>query len=159
MKFLLITHNNSRRNFEMKENINALDELSKGCCMGEDAINFVMEKVQDNKFKNVIDKQHNNYEALKAKIDEVYPKYNKEDDPHETNLMNKAMTWYGIEMKTLNDTSNSKIAELLIQGTNMGIIEGIKLLNNKKVDSEVENLIREYITMQEKSLEILKEYL
>lgn len=143
----------------MKENINALDELSKGCCMGEDAINFAIEKIQDDKFKKIVEQQNNNYESLKSKIDEIYPKYNKEDDPHETNLMTKAMTWYGIEIKTLKDTSNSKIAELLIQGTNMGVIEGIKLLNNKKVDSEVENLIREYITMQEKSLDILKEYL
>ena len=45
--------------------------------------------------------------------------------------MNKVMTWYGIEMKTMFDKSNSKIAELLLQGTNMGIIEGRKLLNNK----------------------------
>jgi hypothetical protein len=47
--------------------------------------------------------------------------------------MNKVMTWYGIEMKTMFDKSNSKIAELLLQGTNMGIIEGRKLLNNKGV--------------------------
>ena len=73
--------------------------------------------------------------------------------------MNKAMTWYGIEMKTTTDHSTSKIAELLVQGTNMGIIEGRKLLNHKDVDKNVEKIAEKYVAMQENSLEELKKYL
>lgn len=69
------------------------------------------------------------------------------------------MTWSGVNMKTLTDHSNSKIAELLLQGTNMGIIEGRKILNNKKLNEEVSNIIDEYVNMQEKCVETLKEYL
>ena len=53
------------------------------------------------------------------------------------------MTWYGIEMKTMMDDSSSKISELIIQGVNMGIIEGRKLLNNKDINKEIKNLIDE----------------
>jgi len=74
-------------------------------------------------------------------------------------VMTKAMTWSGIEMKTMNDKSNSKIAELLLQGVNMGIIEGRKILNNKKINKEVNDIIEEYVTMQEDSVETLKKYL
>ena len=35
-------------------------------------------------------------------------------------------------MKLMKDNSDSKIAELLMQGTNMGIIEGKKLLKQLK---------------------------
>ena len=73
--------------------------------------------------------------------------------------MNKAMTWYGIEMKTLMDTSTSKLAELLLQGTNMGIIEGRKLLNHKSTDENVHALVQEYIDMQEQAVEKLKTFL
>ena len=73
--------------------------------------------------------------------------------------MNKVMTWYGIEMKTLTDDSTSKIAELLLQGTNMGIIEGRKLLNHKDTDKEVEKIAQEYVDMQEDAVEKLKEFL
>ena len=69
------------------------------------------------------------------------------------------MTWYGIEMKTFLDESNSKIAELLMNGVNMGIIEGRKILNNKKMDDEVREIASAYVTMQEKSVEKLKDYL
>ena len=62
-------------------------------------------------------------------------------------------------MKTFNDRSNSKIAELLVKGTNMGIIEGRRILNNKEIDNDVSKIISEFVAMQEKSLEILKKYL
>ena len=62
-------------------------------------------------------------------------------------------------MKSLMDNSSSKIAELLLQGTNMGIIEGRKLLNHKKIDDKVHKLIQEYVDMQEDSVEKLKQFL
>ena len=62
-------------------------------------------------------------------------------------------------MKTLMDNSSSKIAELLLQGTNMGIIEGRKLLNHKEIDDKVHKLIQEYVDMQEDSVEKLKQSL
>lgn len=143
----------------MKENINVLDELNKGACMGMDAIHFIIDKIEDPEFKESLEFQYNKYKDISRRINEIYKKYNSEDTPHETGVMNKAMTWYGIEMKTLTDHSNSKIAELLLQGTNMGIIEGRKLLNNKEVDNEVKELMKEYVTMQEDSVENLKKYL
>ena len=73
--------------------------------------------------------------------------------------MNKAMAWYGIEMKTLMDDSTSKIIELLLQGTNMGIIEGRKLLNHKNIDSTIHKLVQEYVDMQEEYVEQLKKFL
>lgn len=143
----------------MKEDINALDEISKGACMGIDATFDVLEKTQDKDFKKVIEVQHNKYKKIKNKIDELYKKYNSIDTPHETSVMNKVMTKMGVNIKTFADNSNSKLAELLITGTNMGIIEGRKILNEKKISKEVRKLIDEYVQMQEDSLDILKQYL
>lgn len=142
----------------VKENINALDEVHKGACMGMDAIHFILDKVEDESLKNCLDKQYKDYEKIKEKVEKLYPKYNN-DKPHETSTMNKAMTWYGIEMKTFMDKSTSKIAELLLQGVNMGIIEGKKILNNKEIAQDVSEIISNYVQMQERSVEVLKEYL
>jgi len=138
--------------------INVLDELNKGACMGMDAINFILDKVEDKNFKQILKEQYNEYKKISDKICELYPEYS-EDTPHETNVVNKAMTWYGIQMKTLTDQSNSKVAELLLEGTNMGIIEGRKLLNHKSTDSDVQLLVQEYVTMQEEAVEKLKKFL
>lgn len=143
---------------KMEKEIKALDELNKGSCMGVDAINFILDKVEDDEFKKVLTDQKDEYEKLTDKIGALYKEFSK-DDPHETNAMNKVMTWSSVEMKTLTDHSNSKIAELMLQGTNMGIIEGRRLLNHKSGNEKVDNIIDEYVNMQEKFVEILKKYL
>lgn len=141
-----------------KESIDVLDELNKGACMGIDAINFIFDKIDSKELKKVLNKQSDDYKTITDKIAELYPEYSKKN-PQETSTINKAMTWYGIEMKTMMDDSTSKIAELLLKGTNMGIIEGKKLLNHKEMKPEIKDLVEEYITMQEKAVEKLKNFL
>ncbi len=144
----------------MDNEINVLDELNKGACMGMDAIHYIMDKVKDESLKKELNNQYREYKEIKDEISKLYPEYNdSEKKPHETNAINKVMTWYGIEMKTIMDDSTSKITELLLQGTNMGIIEGRKLLNHKDTEKDVHELIKKYVTMQEKAVERLKEFL
>ena len=142
----------------MNEDINALDEIHKGSCMGMDAINFVLDKVEDDSLKKELDSEYKEYKDINEKIESIYPNYN-DGKPHETSVMNKAMTWSGIEMKTMTDDSTSHLAELLLQGVNMGVIEGRRILNKKKINKEVESIVSDYVTMQEKNVEILKKYL
>ena len=144
----------------MDLNTKVLDEISKGTTMGMDAIHFVSDKVGNTRFQGVLDVEYRKYKDIQNRVEDLYPKYNKTKEPQETNPMNKAMTWYGIQMKTMTDQSNSKISELLMQGTNMGIIEGRRLLNNNpSVDKEVKQILNDFITMQEDSVETLKKYL
>ena len=142
----------------MEDSINALDELHKGACMGVDALSYVLDKVEDESFKKVLEHQYNDYEKIAKEIEEIYPKYN-EGEPHKTNIMNKTMTWSSVEMKTMNDQSNSKIAELLLTGVNMGIIEGRRILNKKELNEEVHNVASKYVTMQENIYDTLKDFL
>lgn len=143
---------------ENEKEINVLDELSKGASMGKDAINFILDKVKDKDLEKELKTQYKKYEEISNKIKEIYPEYS-EDKPHETNVINKVMTWYGIEMKTLSDDTSSKLAELVMQGTNMGIIEGRRLLNHKHTNSEINSLVQEYVDMQEDAIEVLKTFL
>lgn len=142
----------------MEENINALDEISKGACMGMDATRDIIDKIEEKELKRIVEDQYQQYEKIKKKIDDIYGEYS-DSKPHETGAMTKAMTWSQINMKTMNDTSPSKIAELLLQGTNMGIIEGRKILNNKNIDKKIHKIIEEYVELQEKYIEKLKKYL
>ena len=70
------------------------------------------------------------------------------------------MSWIGIQLNTANDSSNSKISELLIQGNDMGIVKGIKLLNNHSfIDNEIKNILSDFVRLQEKNIDDLKQYL
>ena len=142
----------------MNNNMNVLDGINKGCFMGIDALDIVIKKVSDTSFKEVLEKQYEEYVSLTNRIDELYKEYS-DKEAHETNMITKAMTWYGIEKDTMMDDSISKLADLLINGTNMGIIEGRKLLNNKKMDKKVHKLCCDYTKMQENYIEKLKKFL
>lgn len=141
------------------QNLNILDEVNKGATMGMDAISYVSEKVSDNNFREVLDVEYNKYKKISERVNNLYSEYSSKE-PHETNAMNKMMTWYGIQMKTMTDDTTSKLSELLMQGTNMGIIEGRRLLNqNNDADSDVKNILNDFVVMQEDSVETLKKYL
>ena len=141
------------------DNLNILDEVNKGATMGMDAISYVSEKVKDGDFKQVLDVEYNKYKDVSNRVNKLYSNYSSKE-PHETNAMNKMMTWYGIQMKTMTDDTTSKLSELLMQGTNMGIIEGRRLLNqHNNIKPDVENILNEFVTMQEDSVETLKKYL
>lgn len=144
----------------MKEqNLNILDEINKGATMGMDAISFISDKVKDDTFKEVLDTEYNKYEAISKRVDDIYSNYS-DKEPHETTAMNKAMTWYGIQMKTMTDDTTSKLSELLMQGTNMGIIEGRRLINqNPDAAKDVKDILNDFVVMQEDSVETLKKYL
>lgn len=143
-----------------KQNKNVLDEVNKGTSMGMDAINDVMPKVEDEDFKKVLQGEYDKYNKIHKRIEKIYNEFESNEEPTETSIMNKMMTSFMVDMKTITDTSNSKIAELLLQGTNMGIIEGKKLLNHKSdLDERVEIILKDFVAMQEDSVETLKKYL
>lgn len=122
------------------QDLNVLDEVNKGATMGMDAISYVSEKVSDDRFKEVLEIEYNKYKDISERVNNLYSNYSNKQ-PHETNAMNKMMTWYGIQMKTMTDDTTSKLSELLMQGTNMGIIEGRRLINqNHDVDNDVKNI-------------------
>ena len=142
------------------QNLNVLDEINKGATMGMDAISFISQKVEDNQFKNILKTEYNKYKDISARVNKLYNNFATNKEQHETNTMNKMMTWYGIQMKTMTDDTTSKLSELLMQGTNMGIIEGRRLINqNANVSSDVKNILHDFVTMQEDSVETLKKYL
>ena len=126
--------------------------------MGMDSLKFIIEKVEDKDFKRVLSKQYDAYSKISKKVNKIYEDY-ADKTPHETSTMEKVMVWSDIQMKTINDKSTSKIAEMLLQGTNMGIIEGRKMLNNKVLDKKVNDLIEEFVGMQEEYVEVLKSFL
>ena len=141
------------------QNLNILDEVNKGATMGMDAINYISEKVSDDTFKQVLDTEFSKYEEISQKVNNLYSNYS-DKEPHETSTMNKMMTWYGIQMRTMKDDTTSKLAELLMQGTNMGIIEGRRLINqNQNAAEDVKNVLNDFVVMQEDSVETLKKYL
>jgi len=135
-----------------------IKEINKNSKMGMDAITMVTDKVKDNNLKELLDTQHNEYQNIFDRSQEIL--IQKGEQIQDTPVMQKMMSWMGIQFNTLNDKSNSQISELLIQGNDMGIVKGTKILNNSTItDGEIENLVSDFIRLQEKNVQDLKKFL
>ena len=140
------------------QEIEILKEISKDSKMGMDSIKMITKKVQDEKFKKLLDEQHNEYQNIFDRTQELLVKHDEsiEDVPP----MQKMMAWTGIQMNTMNDKSNSQLSELLIQGNDMGVVKGTKLLNQSNFTTpEIENLLSDFVRLQEKNIDDLKKFL
>ena len=141
----------------MKE-IEILKEISKDSKMGMDSLSLVTKKVQDSNFKQLLDEQHNEYQNIFDRTQELLIQHN--EDIEDVPTMQKVMSWTGIQMNTMNDKSNSQLSELLIQGNDMGIIKGHKLLNGSNFTTpEIKNLLSDFVRLQEKNIDDLKKFL
>ena len=135
-----------------------LNEINKGIKMGMDSISSIAEKVTDDKLKDDLQSEYNQYNEILNDVNAELGKY--EEFPKELNPAQKMMGWFDIQMSTLTDNSDSKIAEMLIKGTNMWIIEGVKLLNNNpETTDNIKNILNHFIQFQENNVERLKKYL
>ena len=135
-----------------------LNEINKGIKMGMDSISNISEKVQNSDFKNDLKFQYNKYNEILNKVNNKISQLG--GFPKELNPIQKAMGWISIEWNTIDDKSDSKISEMMLKGTNMGIIEGVKLLNqNPNCDKETKDILSEFVKFQENTVEQLKKYL
>lgn len=144
----------------MDENINLtiLNEIGKATRMGLSSITFVSDKLEDETMKEDLSTQYAEYGKILDKVNTQFEKYG--EIPDEEPMMDKMMSWTGVQMNTLTDKSSSHIAELMIQGNLMGMIEAQKLLNHSpEMEQDVKDILNEFITLQNNHIEKMKQYL
>lgn len=143
----------------MNENdINVLNEVYKGTKMAIDGIKYMEDKIQDKEFKKEVKSQYNDYEKVKEKIENVMDEDGKELEEPPTK--DKVMEWTSIKMNTAMDDSTSHMAEMLIQGVVMGIIEGVRISNkNPNLNKKAESIVDEFVKIGEDNIQVLKTYL
>lgn len=139
-------------------NLTILNEINKAAKMGMDSISYVIKKVGDENMKENLTTQFSEYGRIVDRVNNQFDKYG--EIPDEAPVSDKMMSWTGVQLNTIKDKSNSHIAEMMIQGGDMGIIECQKLLNhNPYADNEVKNILNDFITVQKNDIEQMKTFL
>lgn len=140
------------------DDLTILNEIHKGVTMGMSSLEEVSKKSSDQTFKDNLSMQYNTYLDTLNKVNNEFEKAG--EIPDDTPINQKIMGWTGIQMNTINDTSNTKLSELLIQGYDMGIIKGTKLLNQSpEASKNVKNILGEFIQLQQDNINQLKKFL
>ena len=83
-------------------------------------------------------------------------------EPKEEGLFTRVSARVGMAFNTMLDSTTGHVAEMMIEGSNMGITDMTKLINDHEPRGtcpEAVRLAREVITFEEHNLEMLKRYL
>ena len=143
----------------MSADAEMLNFIYQNSQMGVETLNQLIPMIDNEAFKKRIEAQLKEYEQIHEEAKKLLNRHGY--DEKGIGALEKIMAYLMIDMKTLMDKSSSHIAEMLIQGSNMGIIDAVKRVNQyeKEAEKEVTALMKRLLKFEENNVERLKEAL
>ena len=142
----------------MNQNQEFLSEIARSARMGKEATVLLMDKVEDEQMRREIAQRKTEYGDLEKRADDLLS--NSGAQPNPLPATSKAGLWMGMQMETLMDKSASHVAEIMMQGSGMAVIEMTK--NKKRFSGaaqETMELADAFLAMEEGGIQRMKEFL
>lgn len=147
---------NNTNNFYF--DIIVLNEISKACQLAMSNISYLSSRISNKNMKKDLVAIYSQYANILLQVDQHFEKFGEIPDNVSSSL--KMMGICGIKMNTKFDRSNSHIAEIMIQGENMGIIKCQKILNNNyDIQNSTTQLLESFKNFQKDNINKLNAYL
>ena len=126
--------------------------------MGRDAVMQLIKIAEDSKFRKALENQLTEYQHIFDKAQEMLNA--RGATPKEISAMAKMAASTSTKMKTLGDKTASNMAELMIEGNTMGIIEITKSLHRcDQVDQDVLDFANHLLDVQRKNVDEMTTFL
>ncbi len=141
-----------------KDDKDLLGGIYKLCETGMEATKTVMPKVTQKALKKELEEQYNDYSSAKSKVEQTLVA--GDVMPKEQGILSKAAMWGSIQLNTLKESSSDHIAEIMINGTTMGVIDLTKHIGAcKNADTSVIEYTKDFIKNEERHIDNLKAFL
>lgn len=142
----------------MNQTIQLLQDIVRNARTGESGIEQLMEKTEDKEMRNELNREKTDYQRIAEKAEQALTAAGGKIEP--LGMMAKAGMWMGTQMNTIMDKSNAHIAEMVIQGANMGVIELTKSRNTySDAAPNALDIAADFITQQQDIIERQKNFL
>ena len=132
-----------------KQSEEILAEIYRNAQLALQSIHDILPQVEDPEVKEELLLQHEEYEKFSSRASMLAKDRNIE--LKEPNMFKKAMMWGSIKMSSLSDNSRSHIADMMLQGTVMGI-SALRTSENETCEGaneDIMQLLKEMITREE----------
>lgn len=140
----------------MDQNKLVLEEISKGLEMGVQSLEAVKTHIENSEMKMLAEKQENDY---RESIAEAHRLSRTLENKKSGNALETAMLKSMIKMKTFFNDKDDHIAEMLIQGSNMLMIELNKIRNDYVSHEAVASYIDRLLKREQGHIDALKPFL
>ncbi len=135
---------------EIKKSEEVLAEVYRNCQLALQSISNILPETEDTDVREELMRQHEEYEKIGGKAAILAKDRNIElKNP---GMMKKAMMWSSIKMNTMTDNSRAHIAEMMVQGTVMGITalkNSIGEMSDENADELIKSLADELLRSEE----------
>lgn len=151
--------NKTKQHNLKKQEITIYREIQRNTEMAMKALDAVSNKIYDDRLSTEVAEQELHYSRLRDRA--VQTLVDGKAQPYHENAMENIMLRVGIGYNTLFNTSTSHIAEMIIKGSNNGVLEMEKVLahNEEFAGTPCRSLAKELIEMENSNIRTLKEYL
>ena len=144
----------------MNENFELLTHIYKSSEMGAYSINNILMALKNkaNKIKKVLEYELKIYEEFMQRSEEVLK---RNDVMPSNNLFAKMGNDIGIMFETMKDNSDSAIAQMLVEGFTMGVVEMETKISSYKDVCEKKNIkmAQDFMKFQQDEIEKLKAFM
>lgn len=136
-----------------------LSYIHKNAAMGTRSIPQVLSYPQSGAMRRALDQQLREYRNIARESKEYAQKLGH--DVAEPTMLSQGMSAMMLRMQTLTDKSTSRLAELMIQGNTMGLIQITRHLNyfRYQPESKAVALGEKLLKTEEQNISQLKKYL
>ena len=135
-----------------------LNKVLDNAVMGAEAVKMLFEMVEDDKMMSELKREYEDYgKHAKAAIEALA---SEGLDPEKQGAFSKLGLWSGIQLNTLTSRSNDKLAEIVIQGAVMGVIDLTRLLKEySEIPDGYRKIAEDLISFEEDSVQKMKGFL
>ena len=133
-----------------KKSEEALAEIYRNTQLALQSISDILPEAEDERVREELMRQHEEYEKIGGKA--ALLAKDKGIELKEQNPLKKAMMWGSIKMNTMTNNSPAHLAEMLIQGTVMGITSlktTLGEMTDESSDEDVKALLAELVSLEE----------
>lgn len=126
--------------------------------MGIDTIKQLIEIVEDENYKRHLESQHKEYNEIHCAAQKALNENGYDEKGIGT--LKQIRTYLMINIQTLSDKTPSHISEMLIIGSNMGVINAVKNLKKYKgAEPSIVSLMERLLKFEENNIQQLKSFL
>lgn len=142
----------------MIHEIELLNQIHQNADMGRDSIRHIIKLSNDVDFLHTLNSQLEDYQQAYDESGHLLKELNAQAE--DANPMAKTMSKVTSTIKSLVNPSTSKLAEMMIEGSTMGITNLTKQINAYGGSrQDVLNLAERQLHTEEKNVEEMKKYL
>jgi len=142
----------------MNGNAELLNFVYQNSQMGVDTIKQLINIAEDENFKKHLESQLNEYNGILSAAQKALNENGF--DEKGIGSLNKIRTYLMINMQTLTDKTPAHISEMLIIGSNMGVINAVKNLKKyQNAEPGIVSLMERLLKFEENNIQQLKEFL